>query len=66
MQSSVNNGNDQSSKPEVEIGVQHVNCTEDAAAFVALAAAVDLSVDACKSFTRKLRKELRQSQSFVV
>jgi hypothetical protein len=43
-----------------------VNCTEDAAAFVALAAAVDLSVDACKSFTRKLRKELRQSQSFVV
>jgi len=66
MQSSVNNGNDQSSKPEVEIGVQHVNCTEDAAAFVALAAAVDLSVDACKSFTRKLRKELRQSQSFDV
>ncbi|KAJ6424469.1 hypothetical protein OIU84_025285 [Salix udensis] len=66
MQSSVSNGNDQSRKTEVEIGVQHVNCTEDAAAFVALAAAVDLSVDACKSFTRKLRKELRQSQSFVV
>ncbi|KAF9675772.1 hypothetical protein SADUNF_Sadunf09G0067600 [Salix dunnii] len=66
MQSSVNNGNGPGSKPEVEIGVQHVNCTEDAATFVALAAAVDLSVDACKSFTHKLRKELRQSQSFVV
>ncbi|KAK1439979.1 hypothetical protein QVD17_05804 [Tagetes erecta] len=47
------------SKPEVEIGVQYVTCTEDAAAFVALAAAVDLSVDACQSFCKKLRKELR-------
>lgn len=54
-------------KPEVEIGVQHVNCTEDAAAYVALAAAVDLSMDACRLFSQKLRKELRQqSQSFVV
>lgn len=62
--SSTVNGN---GKAEVEIGVQHVNCTEDAAAFVALAAAVDLSVDACKSFTHKLRKELRQqSQRFIV
>ncbi|GJV00328.1 hypothetical protein Tco_1329598 [Tanacetum coccineum] len=48
-----------SSKPEVEIGVHHVTCTEDAAAFVALAAAVDLSVDACLPFSKKLRKELR-------
>ncbi|GKC16265.1 hypothetical protein Tco_1013047 [Tanacetum coccineum] len=48
------------SKPEVEVGVQHVTCTEDAAAFVALAAAIDLSVDACQPFSRKLRKELRQ------
>ncbi|KAI3675364.1 hypothetical protein L1987_84953 [Smallanthus sonchifolius] len=47
------------SKPEVEVGVQFVTCTEDAAAFVALAAAVDLSVDACQPFSRKLRKELR-------
>nr|XP_043628569.1 uncharacterized protein LOC122600004 [Erigeron canadensis] len=46
-------------KPEVEVGVQHVTCTEDAAAFVALAAAIDLSVDACQPFSRKLRKELR-------
>ncbi|KAI3770045.1 hypothetical protein L6452_01166 [Arctium lappa] len=52
-------GGGRCSRPEVEIGVQHVTCTEDAAAFVALAAAVDLSVDACRSFSRKLRKELR-------
>ncbi|XP_022762828.1 uncharacterized protein LOC111308623 [Durio zibethinus] len=55
------------SKPEVEVGVQHVTCTEDAAAFVALAAAMDLSMDACRSFSQKLRKELRQqTQNFVV
>jgi hypothetical protein len=40
--------------------VKHVNCAEDAAAFVALAAAMDLSMDACKLFSEKLRKELRQ------
>ncbi|XVE67408.1 hypothetical protein DITRI_Ditri08aG0158200 [Diplodiscus trichospermus] len=55
------------SKPEVEVGVQHVKCTEDAAAFVALAAAMDLSMDACRPFSQKLRKELRQqTQNFVV
>ncbi|XWS40351.1 hypothetical protein CRYUN_Cryun18bG0133600 [Craigia yunnanensis] len=55
------------SKPEVEVGVQHVTCTEDAAAFVALAAAMDLSMDACRSFSQKLRKGLRQqTQNFVV
>ncbi|XP_057802569.1 uncharacterized protein LOC131017843 [Salvia miltiorrhiza] len=48
------------SKPVVEVGVQHVTCTEDAAAFVALAAAMDLSMDACRLFSQKLRKELRQ------
>ncbi|XP_076935730.1 uncharacterized protein LOC143602552 [Bidens hawaiensis] len=47
------------SKPEVEVGIQHVTCTEDAAAFVALAAAMDLCVDACQPFSRKLRPELR-------
>ncbi|XP_076951307.1 uncharacterized protein LOC143624605 [Bidens hawaiensis] len=46
-------------KPEVEVGIQHVTCTEDAAAFVALAAAMDLCVDACQPFSRKLRPELR-------
>lgn len=60
-------GGGKSSKPEVEVGVQHVTCTEDAAAFVALAAAMDLSVDACTLFSHKLRKELRQqSQQSVV
>ncbi|PKU86095.1 uncharacterized protein LOC110107165 [Dendrobium catenatum] len=47
------------SRPVVEIGVQHVGCTEDAAAFVALSAAIDLSVDACRLFSGKLRKELQ-------
>ncbi|XP_023516135.1 uncharacterized protein LOC111780086 [Cucurbita pepo subsp. pepo] len=50
----------QSRRPEVEVAVQHVTCTEDAAVFVALAAAVDLSMDACRLFSQKLRKELRQ------
>ncbi|XP_073311726.1 uncharacterized protein [Primulina huaijiensis] len=58
--SSTVEGNGKCSKPEVEVGAQHVTCTEDAAVFVALAAAMDLSMDACKLFSRKLRKELRQ------
>nr|ACR35714.1 unknown [Zea mays] len=45
-------------RPSVEIGVAHVGCAEDAAAFVALAAAVDLSMDACRLFSCKLRREL--------
>lgn len=54
-------------KAEVEVGAQHVTCTEDAAVFVALAAAMELSMDACKPFSHKLRKELRQpSGEFVV
>jgi hypothetical protein len=48
------------SQPEVEVGAQHVKCSEDAAAFVALAAAMDLSMDACELFSKKLRMELRQ------
>lgn len=54
------------SKPEVEVGVTHVTCTEDAAAHVALAAAVDLSLDACRLFSHKLRKELRQQSQLGV
>ncbi|WVZ61802.1 hypothetical protein U9M48_011618 [Paspalum notatum var. saurae] len=48
------------SRPSVEVGVAHVGCAEDAAAFVALAAAVDLSVDACRLFSscRLLRREV--------
>ena len=46
------------SKPVVHVGAQHVTCMADAALFVDLSAAVDLSVDACQLFSRKLRKEL--------
>ncbi|KAL2490889.1 Protein of unknown function (DUF1005) [Abeliophyllum distichum] len=53
-------GEGKCSRPEVEVGMQHVTCTEDAAAFVALAAAMDLSMDACRLFSQKLKKELRQ------
>lgn len=58
-------GEGKCSKPGVEVSVQHVNCTEDAAAFVALAAAVDLSMDACKLFSQRLRKELCQDQDLL-
>ncbi|KAF8024689.1 hypothetical protein BT93_F1770 [Corymbia citriodora subsp. variegata] len=54
-------GEGKCSKPTVEVSVQHVGCTEDAAAYVALAAAVDLSMDACRLFTQRLRKELCQT-----
>ncbi|KAI3755482.1 hypothetical protein L1987_55283 [Smallanthus sonchifolius] len=57
--SSTVGGGGRCSKPEVEVGIQHVTCTEDAAAFVALAAAMDLCVDACQPFSKKLRQELR-------
>ncbi|KAJ7958853.1 DUF1005 family protein [Quillaja saponaria] len=58
-------GEGRCSKPTVEVSVQHVNCTEDAAAFVALAAAVDLSMDACRLFSQRLRKELCQQQELL-
>ncbi|KAK1377671.1 Formin-like protein 18 [Heracleum sosnowskyi] len=45
------------SKPVVQVGVKHVTCMTDAALFIALSAAIDLSMDACKLFSRKLRKE---------
>lgn len=53
------------SKPTVEVSVQHVTCTEDAAVFVALAAALDLSFDACRLFSQRLRKELCQPQDLL-
>lgn len=46
------------SKPVVQVGVQHVTCMADAALFIALSAAIDLSIDACRLFSHKLRKEL--------
>ncbi|XP_061356273.1 uncharacterized protein LOC133300713 isoform X2 [Gastrolobium bilobum] len=58
-------GEGRCSKPTVEVSVPHVNCAEDAAAFVALAAAVDLSVDACRLFSQRLRKELCQQQDLL-
>ncbi|XP_019199389.1 PREDICTED: uncharacterized protein LOC109193052 [Ipomoea nil] len=41
----------------VQVAVNHVNCMADAALFVALSAAIDLSMDACQLFSTKLRKE---------
>jgi hypothetical protein len=56
-------GEGRCSKPTVEVGVAHIGCAEDAAAFVALAAAVDLSMDACRLFSHRLRKELSHLQA---
>ncbi|KAG6526616.1 uncharacterized protein LOC122049662 isoform X1 [Zingiber officinale] len=50
------------SKPTVQVGVQHVSCMADVALFIALSAAVDLSMDACRLFSQKLRKELCKDQ----
>ncbi|KAF8045030.1 hypothetical protein N665_5723s0001 [Sinapis alba] len=52
-------GVEKQSRPKVEVGEKYVKCVEDAAAHVALAAAVDLSMDACRLFSHKIRKELR-------
>lgn len=57
MSSSVE-GEGKMSKPFVQVGAQHVTCMADAALFVALSAAIDLSMDACQLFSHKLRKEL--------
>ncbi|GFQ04043.1 hypothetical protein PHJA_002683600 [Phtheirospermum japonicum] len=59
-------GGEGKAAPWVEVGVQQVNCTEDAAAFVALSAALDLSMDACRLFSHKLRKELCPPQDFLM
>ncbi|XP_077210872.1 uncharacterized protein LOC143846329 [Tasmannia lanceolata] len=50
------------SKPIVQVGLQHVTCMADAALFIALSAAIDLSMDACRLFSQKLRKELCYDQ----
>lgn len=62
MSASIEGEGSKCSKPAVEVSVQHVNCTEDAAVFVALSAAIDLSMDACRLFSQKLRKELCQPE----
>ncbi|KAF8712997.1 hypothetical protein HU200_028786 [Digitaria exilis] len=50
-------GEARSSRPLVQLAMRHVTCMEDAAMFVALAAAVDLSVKACRPFPRKPNKK---------
>lgn len=49
-------GEGKSSKPLVQLAMRHVTCVEDAAIFMALAAAADLSIEACRPFRRKIRK----------
>ncbi|KAI3884145.1 hypothetical protein MKW92_036832 [Papaver armeniacum] len=46
-------GEGKHSKPLVQLAMRHVTCVEDAAIFMALAAAVDLSIEACRPFSRK-------------
>ncbi|POO00570.1 hypothetical protein TorRG33x02_036440 [Trema orientale] len=54
------------SKPVVQVGAQHVTCMADAALFIALSAAIDLSMDACRLFSHKLRKEFfHDEQDFL-
>lgn len=64
MSSSVE-GEGKISKPFVQVGAQHVTCMADAALFIALSAAIDLSMDACQLFSHKLRKELCHDQEHV-
>lgn len=54
-------GEARSSRPFVQLAMRHVTCMEDAAMFVALAAAVDLSVKACRTFRRKPGKKAAAS-----
>ncbi|KAG0484273.1 hypothetical protein HPP92_008352 [Vanilla planifolia] len=54
-------GEGKSRRPVVHLATRHVTCVEDAAIFMALAAAVDLSMDACKPFGKKARKVGRYS-----
>ncbi|XP_059649036.1 uncharacterized protein LOC132294991 [Cornus florida] len=55
-------GEGKSSKPLVQLAMRHVTCVEDAAIFMALAAAVDLSIEACRLFRKRIiRKSTRHS-----
>ncbi|KAB1220139.1 hypothetical protein CJ030_MR3G006629 [Morella rubra] len=49
------------SKPLVQLAMRHITCVEDAAIFMALAAAVDLSIEACRPFRRKIKRGSRHS-----
>ncbi|XP_020241352.1 LOW QUALITY PROTEIN: uncharacterized protein LOC109819833 [Asparagus officinalis] len=54
-------GEGKRSKPVVQLAMRHVMCVEDAAIFMALAGAVDLSIEACRPFTKKMKKGIRSS-----
>ncbi|XP_057488537.1 uncharacterized protein LOC130780343 [Actinidia eriantha] len=54
-------GEGKKSKPLVQLAMRHVTCVEDAAIFMALAAAVDLSIEACRPFRRKTRRGTNHS-----
>lgn len=54
-------GEGKCSKPLVQLAMRHVTCVEDAAIFMALAAAVDLSIEACRPFRRKMKIGSRHS-----
>ncbi|CAN6486300.1 unnamed protein product [Victoria cruziana] len=54
-------GESKSSKPVVHLATRHVKCVEDAAIFMALAAAVDLSREACRPFRRRMRHHTSNS-----
>ncbi|KAK9144084.1 hypothetical protein Sjap_003987 [Stephania japonica] len=54
-------GEGKSSKPVVQLAMRHVTCEEDAAIFLALAAAVDLSIEACRPFRTKAKRGVRNS-----
>ncbi|KAG6663783.1 uncharacterized protein LOC122300104 [Carya illinoinensis] len=54
-------GEGKRSKPLVQLALRHVTCVEDAAIFMALAAAVDLSIEACRPFRRKITRRTRHS-----
>ncbi|CAA0827165.1 Protein of unknown function (DUF1005 [Striga hermonthica] len=48
-------GEGKPSKPLVQLAMRHVTCVEDAAIFMALAGAVNLSIEACRTFRKKVR-----------
>ncbi|KAF3943374.1 hypothetical protein ACB098_11G079500 [Castanea mollissima] len=54
-------GEGKSSKPLVQLAMRHVTCVEDAAIFMALAAAVNLSIEACRPFRRRIKRSSRHS-----
>jgi len=54
-------GEGKSSKPLVQLSMRHIMCVADAAIFMALAAAVDLSMEACRPFRRKTKKNIKHS-----